>query len=103
MTTPLARRTALALVPVAVLAACTDQGEVTRVSDDGLDKALVAQTTTTTPRLLRDMTAFEWDEVILLPEGTKADQIQTLTGQRIIKGDRYVSSATLMVSARPAA
>ena len=49
------------------------------------------------------MTAFAWDEVILLPEGTKADQIQTLTGQRIIKGDRYVSSATLMVSARPAA
>ena len=43
------------------------------------------------------MTAFAWDEVILLPEGTKADQIQSLTGQRIIKGDRYVSSATLMV------
>lgn len=81
---------------LAVLAACTDQGEVTLVTDDALDKALVAQTTTT-PRLLRDMTTFAWDEVILLPEGTKADQIQSLTGQRIIKGDRYVSSATLMV------
>jgi len=97
VTTRLRRRTALALVPVAVLAACTDRGEVTLVSDDGLDKALVAQTTATTPRLLRDMTAFAWDEVILLPEGTKADQIQSLTGQRIVKGDRYLSSATLMV------
>lgn len=45
MTTRLRRRTALALVPVAViavLAACTDQGEVTLVSDVGFDKALVA-------------------------------------------------------------
>ncbi len=67
------------------------------VSDDALDKALVAQTTATAPRLLRDLTGFPWDEVMLLSEGTTAGEIQGLTGQRIVKGERYVSSAILMV------
>ena len=63
------------------------------VSDESLDKALIAQTSATAPRLLRDMTGFGWDEVMVLSEGTTADEIQSLTGARIIKGDRYVSSA----------
>lgn len=67
------------------------------VSDESLDKALIAQTSATAPRLLRDMTGFGWDEVMVLSEGTTADEIQSLTGARIITGDRYVSSANLMV------
>jgi len=96
-TSSLARRAVLALIPVALLAACTGRTDVALVSDDALDKALVAQTTATAPRLLRDLTGFPWDEVMLLSEGTTAGEIQGLTGQRIVKGERYVSSAILMV------
>ncbi|MEI2826221.1 MAG: hypothetical protein V9F04_07325 [Dermatophilaceae bacterium] len=97
MTTSLTRRAVLALMPMTLLAACTGRTDVALVSDDTLDKALVAQTTATAPRLLRDLTGFAWDEVMLVSEGTTAGEIQGLTGQRIIKGDRYLSSANLMV------
>ena len=101
MTTLLGRRSAIvviaAMLVVLLVAACTGRTDIGPVSDESLDRALIAQTSATAPRLLRDMTGFGWDEVMVLAEGTTADEIQSLTGARIITGDRYVSSANLMV------
>ena len=96
-TLSLARSSLIALILVTLLTACTGRNDMGPVSDDTLDKALLAQTTAAAPRLLRDLTGFGWDEVMVLSEGTTADEIQSLTGARIVKGDRYVSSANLMV------
>jgi len=91
------RRSVIVLIVAMLLAACTGRNDIGPVSDESLDKALIAQTSATAPRLLRDMTGFGWDEVMVLAEGTTADEIQSLTGARIITGDRYLSSANLMV------
>ena len=97
MTMRWGRRSVIVLIVAMLLAACTGRNDIGPVSDESLDKALIAQTSATAPRLLRDMTGFGWDEVMVLAEGTTADEIQSLTGARIITGDRYLSSANLMV------
>ena len=49
------------------------------------------------PVALSSMTDFDWDQFGVVGEGTKAEEIESLFGERIIRDERYLGSANLFV------
>ncbi len=49
------------------------------------------------PVALSSMTDFDWDQFGVVGEGTKAEEIESLFGERIIREKRYLGSASLFV------
>ena len=47
------------------------------------------------PVALSSMTDFDWDHIGVVGEGTKAEEIESLFGERIIRDERYLGSASL--------
>ena len=47
------------------------------------------------PVALSSMTDFDWDQFGVVGEGAKAEEIESLFGERIIRDERYLGSASL--------
>lgn len=83
---------------VFVLASCQLGGNSMLTSNDTLDKGLVSIIDSKDePVPLTSLTDFEWDEFGFATEGTTADDIKRVFGERIIKDNRYSSSTNLFV------
>lgn len=80
------------------LTACFMSEGVMPSSDAHLDAALSAFIKEGGgPVALSSMTDFDWDQFGVVGEGTKAEEIESLFGERIIREKRYLGSASLFV------
>ena len=80
------------------LTACLKGEGVAPSSDAHLDAALSAFIKEGGgPVALSSMTEFDWDQFGVVGEGTKAEEIESLFGERIIREKRYLGSASLFV------
>ena len=80
------------------LTACFKSEGVIPSSDAHLDAALSAFIKEGDgPVALSSMTDFDWDQFGVVGEGTKAEEIESLFGERIIREKRYLGSAGLFV------
>lgn len=80
------------------LTACFKSEDVVPRSDANLDAALSAFIKEGGgPVALSSMTDFDWDQFGVVGEGTKAEEIESLFGERIIREKRYLGSASLFV------
>lgn len=66
-------------------------------TDTAFEEGLLAVLETGEPTSVAALTDFTWDEMGVVPEGTTASAIEGCFGARIIRGERYVSSANLFV------
>ena len=83
---------------VVSLTACLKSEGVMPSSDANLDAALSAFIKEGGgPVALSSMTDFDWDQFGVVGEGTKAEEIESLFGERIIRDERYLGSASLFV------
>lgn len=83
---------------VVSLTACFKSEGVMPSSDAHLDAALSAFIKEGDgPVALSSMTDFDWDQFGVVGEGTKAEEIESLFGERIIREKRYLGSASLFV------
>lgn len=65
-------------------------------SSEILDKALVEVASTGESVRLDSLTDFEWDQVVMVSEGTLAEQVEPLIGGKLIWGERYMARATFL-------
>ena len=83
---------------VVSLTACLKSEDVVPRSDANLDAALSAFIKEGGgPVALSSMTDFDWDQFGVVGEGTKAEEIESLFGERIIREKCYLGSASLFV------
>ena len=80
------------------LTACFKSEGVMPSSDANFDAALSAFIKEGGgPVALSSMTDFDWDQFGVVGEGAKAEEIESLFGERIIRDKRYLGSANLFV------
>mgnify|MGYP000844441396 FL=1 len=92
------RRIVCVMCAVMSLTACLKGEGVAPSSDAHLDAALSAFIKEGGgPVALSSMTDFDWDQFGVVGEGTKAEEIESLFGERIIREKRYLGSASLFV------
>ena len=92
------RRIVCVMCAVMSLTACLKSEGVAPSSDAHLDAALSAFIKEGGgPVALSSMTDFDWDQFGVVGEGTKAEEIESLFGERIIREKRYLGSASLFV------
>ena len=92
------RRIVCVMCAVMSLTACLKGEGVAPSSDAHLDAALSAFIKEGGgPVALSSMTEFDWDQFGVVGEGTKAEEIESLFGERIIREKRYLGSASLFV------
>lgn len=92
------RRIVCVMCAVMSLTACLKGEGVAPSSDAHLDAALSAFIKEGGgPVALSSMTDFDWDQFGVVGEGTKAEEIESLFGERIIRDERYLGSASLFV------
>ena len=92
------RRIVCVMCAVMSLTACLKSEGVAPSSDAHLDAALSAFIKEGGgPVALSSMTEFDWDQFGVVGEGTKAEEIESLFGERIIREKRYLGSASLFV------
>ena len=92
------RRIVCVMCAVISLTACFNIEGVMPSSDSNLDAALSAFIKEGGgPVALSSMTEFDWDQFGVVGEGTKAEEIESLFGERIIREKRYLGSASLFV------
>ena len=83
---------------VITLTACFKSEGVIPSSDANFDAALSAFIKEGGgPVALSSMTDFDWDQFGVVGEGAKAEEIESLFGERIIRDKRYLGSANLFV------
>ena len=92
------RRIVCVMCAVMSLTACLKSEGVAPSSDAHLDAALSAFIKEGGgPVALSSMTDFDWDQFGVVGEGAKAEEIESLFGERIIREKRYLGSASLFV------
>ena len=92
------RRIVCVMCAVMSLTACLKGEGVAPSSDAHLDAALSAFIKEGGgPVALSSMTDFDWDQFGVVGEGAKAEEIESLFGERIIRDKRYLGSASLFV------
>lgn len=70
------------------------------VADSEINQGIVQQGSTSGDTPLRNLTDFEWDRAGFVQEGATAEEIAAAFGDRLIKQDRYVGAANLLVFSR---
>ena len=87
---------AFLLSPLLFAITACSQGLKTE-SDLDLDRRITAHIGETTPLRLRSITGFDWDHFGFVPEGTPAETIEKIFGNRVIDHDVYKSSRNLLI------